>query len=219
MMSLFLFVTAIKNKSPVEISTAIKSYLTSRNIKADVKTFSEWTMYNQKERINIHDIISQPISITSIHSPQQKWSVVIYNNCPFDEKEVSKFLSIQLQTLISLIEVYDSEVWYHYLYFNGNQVDQFCSSPEEYEARENWDLLKGNIKKLSFYFEVEEHTIEPYFLQFNTENRARFYNKKAHVDDEHSLGNEWVFIDFWKRLGINYPSVAPEIVILHEKSY
>jgi len=218
-MGLFLFISAIKNKSPLEISTAIQSYLAPRNIKANVKTYSEWTSRNQKEKIDIHDFISQPISITSIHPPQQKWSTVIYNNCPFDEKEVSQFLSVQLRTLISLIEVYDSEVWYHYLYFNGKQVDQFCSSPEEYEERENWGLLKGNVKKISFYFEIEEDIIEPYFFQFNSENRPHIFNKKAHDDDEHPLGNEWVFIDFWKKLGINYPSIAPEIVIIHEESF
>jgi len=96
-------------------------------------------------------------------------------------------------------------------------VDRFCSYPEEYEKKEDWYLLKGNPKKISFYFDVDELIIEPYFFQFNSENRINHQDKKAHLDDEHPLGNEWVFIDFWKRLGISYPSDTPEIVIIHEK--
>jgi hypothetical protein len=216
-MGLFLFVSAIKNKSPIEIAAATKSYLSHKNVIADVKSFSQWRTSRQSKGIDMHDIITLPISMTSIYSPQNRWSVVIYNDCHFEEKEISKFLSVQLQTLISLIEVYDSDIWYHYLYYNGNQVDRFCSNPEEYEKQEEWHLLKGNAKKFAFYFAVEERTIEPYLFQFSSENRINYPAKKAHVDDEYHLGNEWVFIDFWKRLGIRYPTEVPEIVIIHEK--
>ena len=216
-MGLFLFVSAIKNKSPVEIATVIKSYLIHKNVIADVKSFSQWRTSRQNTGIDMHDIITLPISMTSIYSPRNRWSVVIYNDCHFEEKKINKFLSVQLQTLISLIEVYDSDVWYHYLYYNGNQVDQFCSYPQEYEKKEDWDLLKGNAKKVAFYFDVEEQTIEPYLFQFSSENRINYQRKKAHMDDEYPLGNEWVFIDFWKRLGVNYPSDVPEVVIIHEK--
>jgi hypothetical protein len=215
-MGLFLFVSAIKNKTPVEISTAIKSYLDVKKVKSIIKPFSDWVAGNQNGGIDMHDIISQPIAMTSIHPLHNKWSGVIYNNCTFEEKDISKFLSIQLKTLISLIEVYDSEVWYHYLYLNGKKVDQFCSSPEIYEDKENWNFFKGNLKKISFYFEIEEQAIQPYLVQLNSENRAHLYSKKAHIDDQYSLGNEWAFIDFWKRLGIRYPSAPPEIVIIHE---
>jgi len=216
-MGLFLFVSAIKNKSPIEIAAAIKSYLIHKDIIADVKSFSQWRASRQNKGIDMHDIITLPISMTSIFSPQNRWSVVIYNDCHFEEKAISKFLSVQLQTLISLIEVYDSDVLYHYLYYNGNQVDQFCSYPEEYEKKEDWDLFKGNAKKIAFYFEIEEQIIEPYLFQFSSENRINYQAKKAHMDDEYPLGNEWVFIDFWKRLGVKYPSDVPEVVIIHEK--
>lgn len=29
---------------------------------------------------------------------------------------------------------------------------------------------------------------------------------KAHLTDESTLGNFWVFVDFWRRLGIVYPT-------------
>ncbi|MFX1497736.1 MAG: hypothetical protein ACFFBH_09435 [Promethearchaeota archaeon] len=215
-MGLFLFASAVKNKSSVEVSASIKSYLARRNINTDVKSFSEWIDAKQKKDYDIHDVISEPISMTAVYPKLNNWSIVIYNNCHFEEKEISKFVSIQLQTLVSLIEVYDSDVWYHYVFFNGNQVDQFCSSPEEYENRENWNSLKGNLKKVSFYFDVEEQIIKPYFFQFNSENRSNYQFNKAHEDDRYPLGSEWVFIDFWKRLGIIYPSMTPEILIIHE---
>jgi len=215
-MGLFLFVSAIKNKTPIEITASIKSYLIRNNVKADIVSFSEWIESKQKKDFDIHDIISQPISMTAVYPARNNWSIVIYNNCHFEEKEISKFMSIQLQTIVSLIEVYDSDVWYHYVYYNGNQVDQFCSYPEEYEKKENWHIFKGNVKKMAFYFEVEEQIIEPYLIQFNSDNRLDYQFNKAHEDDQYPLGNEWVFIDFWKRLGIIYPSITPEILIIHE---
>jgi hypothetical protein len=217
-MGLFLFASAIKSKSPIEIATAIKNYTKSRNIIAKVLTFAEWSS-TQNTHIDLHDIISQPISITSIYHPQNRWSVVIYNNCHFEEKEICEYLSFQLKTLISFIKILDSEVWYHIVFYNGNQVDQFCSSPEIYEKQEEFKFYKGNTKKLAFYFEIEEYKIIPYLNQLNSENRPDFLFKKAHEDDKYALGDEWIFIDFWKRLGIIYPSVMPEIIILHEEVF
>ncbi len=217
-MGLFLFASAIKNKSSVEIATTIKYFTSRRNIIANVKSYSEWNSSIQNKGIDIHDIISQPISMTTIYQPRNRWSIVIFNNCHFEEKEISKFLSYHLQTIISLIEVLDSEVWYHYLFYNGKQVDQFCSYPEEYEKIEELPLFKGNKQKLAFYFDVDEQILSPYLIRLSPANRPEFLFKKAHEDDKYALGDEWIFIDFWKRLGIFYPSELPEIVIFHEES-
>jgi len=215
-MGLFLFTSAIKNKTPGVIAHAITEYLKRKKYFADVKLYSEWRSSTNNAEFDIHDIISQPISMTSIYKPQNRWTVVIFNNCHFDEKDISKYLSLELQTLISLVEVLDSEVWYHFIFYNGKQVDQFCSNPKEYEQKDKYDLFRGNVKKLAFYFEVDEQIIAPYLISITSENRSDFIFKKAFTDDNHSLGDEWIFLDFWKRLGIEYPSKLPDIVILHE---
>ena len=215
-MGLFLFASAIKNKTLDEIANAIIKYLKRRNILADIKLYSEWTDSNKNRAIDIRNIISEPISITSIYQPRNRWTVVIFNNCHFDEKDISMYLSLELQTLVSLVEVLDSEVWYHFAFYNGKQVDQFCSNPEEYEKKEICSSFEGNIKKLSFYFEVDEQIIAPYLIPINSENRIDLISSKAHVGDRYTLGDEWIFIDFWKRLGIDYPTVLPHLVILHE---
>lgn len=216
-MGLFLFASAIKNKTLDEIDNAIIKYLKRRNILADIKLYSEWTDSNKNRAMDIHNIISEPISITSIYQPRNRWTVVIFNNCHFDEKDISMYLSLELGTLVSLVEVLDSEVWYHFAFYNGKQVDQFCSNPEEYEKKEMRSSFEGNIKKLSFYFEVDEQIIAPYLIPINSENRIDLISSKANVDDRYSLGDEWIFIDFWKRLGIDYPTVLPHQVILHEE--
>jgi hypothetical protein len=215
-MGLFLFTSAIKNVSPEEIASAITTYAKRKDIIADVALYTEWVSSRNKLDIDIHNIISQPISMTSIYETQNRWSVVIYNNCQFEEKEISTYLSFELQTLISLIKVIDSEVWYHFLFYNGKVVDQFCSNPEEYEEAENFQLFQGNLKKLAFYFDVDEQTIAPYLIFITSENRSNVLFKKAFADDRYSLGDEWIFVDFWSRLGIEYPSFLPKIVILHE---
>ena len=148
-MGLFLFTSAIKNSAPKDIARAINTYLNHRNIIADVKLYSEWRSSAKNTKFDLHNLISQPISMTSIYHPQNRWTVIIFNNCHFDEKELSLFLSLELQTLVSLVEVLDSEVWYYYVFYNGKQIDQFCSYPEEYEQRESHDLFRGNLKKLA----------------------------------------------------------------------
>jgi hypothetical protein len=216
-MGLFLFASAIKNKPLGEITNAITKFLKRSNILADIKSYSEWRDLNRNKTIDLRNIISEPISITSIYLPQNRWTVVIFNNCHFDEKDISMYLSLELQTLVSLVEVLDSEVWYHFTFYNGKQVDQFCSNPEEYEKKEMRSSFEGNIKKLSFYFDVNEQIIAPYLIPINSDNRIDLIASKAHVDDKYTLGDEWIFIDFWKRLGIDYPSTLPHQVILHEE--
>ncbi|TFG17358.1 MAG: hypothetical protein EU531_03625 [Promethearchaeota archaeon] len=216
-MGLFLFTSAIKNSAPIDIARAVSKYLKHRNIIADVKLYSEWRSSTNTSEFDIHNIISQPISMTSIYQPQNRWTVIIFNNCHFDEKEISLFLSLELQTLVSLVEVLDSEVWYYFIFYNGKQVDQFCSNPEEYEQKENYNFFRGNLKKLAFYFEVDETSFAPYLTLVTSEDRTDLIFKKAYRDDIYSLGDEWIFIDFWKRLGIKYPKTLPEIVIIHEE--
>ena len=216
-MGLFLFTSAIKNTTSEEIAQAITYYLKHRKIISNVKLYSEWRSSTNNSEYDIHDIISQPISMTSIYKPRNRWTVLIFNNCHFDEKDISKYLSLELRTLISLIEVLDSEIWYHFLFYNGNQVDQFCSNPEEYEQKETYESFKGNQKKLAFYFDIDEQIITSYLIPISSKNRSDFMFKKAFVEDNHSLGDEWIFIEFWKHLGIEYPKHLPEIVILHEE--
>jgi hypothetical protein len=215
-MGLFLFVSAIKNKSPEDIAAKISKYTKRRNIIADVKPFTEWMQADESSKIDIHNIISQPISMASIYQPINRWSVVIYNNCLYDEKEISKFLSLELQSLVSLIEVFDSELWYHFLFYNGNQVDQFSSYPEEYEKGEKIQFFKGNLRKIAFYFDVDESYISPYLIHIPPEMRSEYIFKKAYEDDTYALADEWIFIDFWRHLGIKYPTELPIMVILHE---
>ena len=217
LMGLFLFVSAVKNKDPIELAAAIKLYLKPKNVISEVKKYSEWRTEAKTGKFDAHEFISQPIPITSIYLPHERWSVILYNNCPFDERDLSKVLSASLGTLVSLIEVYESDAWYHHLFLNGKIVDRFCSSPDQFEDRDTWESYQGNPKKLAFYFDVTEHLIEPYLRPLNTENLEEFFNKRAHVDDEFPLANEWVFVDFWKRLGIRYPSDPPELVIIHEE--
>jgi hypothetical protein len=215
-MGLFLFASAIRNIASEDIVPAIRVYLKRRGITADVRLYSEWRSSKNNAGFDIHNIISQPISMTSIYPPLNRWTVIIFNNCHFEEKDISKYLSLELQTLISLVEVLDSEVWYHFLFYNGKQVDQFCSNPYEYEQKETYELFRGNQKKLAFYFEVEEQLIAPYLVFITSENRDDYIFKKAFANDTYSIGDEWIFIEFWKRLGIEYPNILPEIVIIHE---
>jgi len=98
--------------------------------------------------------------------------------------------------------------------------------PEEIErAREEW---RGNPEVIAAHFGVSAHVIRPYLAYQDDMPRQRTQSRfqeglqwlgvtkwkpsyetiKAFPEDEHDLGDTWVFIDFWRRLGIVYPEDA-----------
>jgi hypothetical protein len=214
-MGLFLFVAAIKISPMNELLKVIMTFLIHQRIRSTLMNGQEWRSYVKQNDTSPYNLSQEAPSLTSLHTTTNDWTVITFNNCPYDEKEACKYLSVELRTLTSLIQVYDSDVWYHHVYYNGKLVDQFCSSPEIYETREGSNRYEGNAKKLAFYFEVDEHIIAPYLVQFDSKSQKELENIKAHHDDEFPLKSEWIFLDFWKRLGIDYPKSFPDFVIMH----
>ena len=63
-----------------------------------------------------------------------------------------------------------------------------------------------------FSYQLE---IEQYLFQFSSKNRELNYLRKLNPSDDYALGNEWFFVDFWKKLGIEYPKTNPQIILVH----
>lgn len=212
-MGLFLFVAAVKGKKPLEVGASIRIFLDQLGFKTEVKNIQKW-----REEIkdkSTFDVIDPP-AITAIFNDIDGFTVISFDNCPFQEYEVSKWISNQLKTVVSLIEVYDSITWYHRLFLNGSLIDQFCNNPEDLEDFGVSLRLKGDSVILSKNFQVNNEIIEDYMFQFTSENRDMNFLRKLDENDEYALGDEWFFTDFWRKLGIIYPESNPEIILLHK---
>jgi len=212
-MGLFLFVAAVNGKEPIEIAVSIKNYLDQIGFRTEIKNIEKW-----REEIKIRsnfDVIDPP-ALTAIFNQKNNFSTISFDNCSFQETEVCKNISSQLNTIVSLIEVYDSSTWYHRLFQNGNIIDKFCNNPEEFEGADTLSKFKGNPSILSEIFGIDKLEIAQYMFQFTSENRVGNISRKISPSDKYSLENEWFFIEFWKKLGIEYPKSSPQFVLLHK---
>lgn len=212
-MGLFLFVAAVKGKQPLEIAASIKIYLDQIGFKTEIKSAEKWRE-EIKNRSNF-DIIDPP-ALTAIFGLKNDYSIISFDNCPFQETDACKQVSSQLNTIVSLIEVYDSSTWYHRLFQNGSFIDKFCNNPEEFEGIDKTYEFKGNANTLSRVFGINKLEIEQYMYQFTSQNRDVNLSGKKFPLDLYSLEDEWFFIDFWKKLGIEYPKNSPQFVLLHK---
>ena len=212
-MGLFLFIAAVMAKDPLEIATSIKLYLDQNGFYSSVKEGTKW---REEVRDQSYFDAIDPPALTAIFNPKNNFSCISFDNCPFQEIEVCKYVSLQLNTVISLIEVYDSTTWYHRLFQRGDLIDKFCNNPQEYEAIEKTHEFKGKPGILSNIFAINKLEIEEYLFQFTPKNREYNYLRKISPSDEYPLGNEWFFVDFWRKLGIEYPKTNPQIILIHK---
>lgn len=212
-MGLFLFIAAVRGKQPLEIAAAIKIYLDQIGFESKIKNTEKW---REEIRHKTNFDVIDPVALTAIFNPKNDFCVVSFDNCPFQEIEACNHISNQLNTIVSLIEIYDSSTWYHRLFHNGIIIDKFCNNPEQFEGIENANKFKGNPNTLSRVFGTDKLEIEQYMFQFTSENRVVNISRKINSLDEYSLENEWFFIEFWKNLGIGYPKNGPQFVMLHK---
>ena len=212
-MGLFLFVAAVLSNEPLKIAASIELFLDGIGFHSKVKNATRW-----REEIKNHsdfDVIDPP-ALTAIFPPKNNVCCISFDNCPFQEIEVSRHLSHQLKTVVSLIEVYDSTTWYHRLFQYGKLIDKFCNNPREFEGAETTNEFNGNAALLSKIFQVNQLEIQDYLFQFTPNNRDANFSRKIKNSDEYTIGNEWFFVDFWKKLGIEYPRISPQLILLHE---
>jgi hypothetical protein len=212
-MGLFLFVAALLSNEPLEIAASIKLFLEGVGFYSRVKSTIKWRD-EIKDRSNF-DVIDPP-ALTAIFPPKNEICCISFDNCPFEEIDVSRHLSLQLNTIVSLIEVYDSTTWYHRLFQKGELIEEFCNNPSEFESENKATEFRGNADILSRVFNVNKLEIQEYLFQFTPNNRNSNFSRKIKMSDEYALGNEWFFIEFWKKLGIEYPRISPQLILFHE---
>ena len=130
-----------------------------------------------------------------------EWSSVLL---PLDAL-IGERLAAELSRLLSAPSIvfseYDQTAWGYTLFVDGAESDSFWSIPELVEV--DPVTARGNPALLSRILSVPESSITPYLQQFSSEPPEI---PKVFPDDEFSLGDHWVRVDFMRRLGLQYPT-------------
>ena len=153
------------------------------------------------------------------------WSTVLWPEY-FNIHDIGTalYLSEKLECLVSTVHVYDGDYWTHVLVENGAVLDRFASLPEYFvsdeksaaQLRERW---RGRPQVLSSRLGVSVDQIQGYLVHamqpaperrgwwpFRRIKQNAAPTGKVFEEDEFSLDDFWVFVDFWRRLGIVYES-------------
>jgi hypothetical protein len=209
----FLSVSAVRERGVAEVSAAICAYAASLGVDASVtREASDW-------------------ETDATVASRKGWAVIFWpRDSVGDGEPISRALSQSLQTLVSSVEVYDSDLWHHFLFSNGEALDRFSSNPGCYtsDPEEKEEMLqewRGYPEVIAAEVGVPAEAIRPYlvdvellpqppkkgvlrralrWLGWTSQVDPDELTPKAFPDDEHRLGDTWVFTDFWRRLGISY---------------
>lgn len=143
-----------------------------------------------------------------IWAPVNGWTVVIWPRWFTDLDLVSPKLSADLGTLASTIDVYDGDFWTHKLWRDGEELDRFNSHPEYFtqdrqerrRLREEW---AGHPAVVAEACGVDPATVARYLIPPYTGFFGRLQGRrKPFPDDSTTLDDIWIFVEFWRRLGI-----------------
>lgn len=209
----FLSVLAVRSRSCSDVSEALQDYF--RGVDLTVTRVSRSSAGDE-----LHDI--------RVFTAADQWVAVLFPEY-FNARDLplARAVTRILNTNASLVHTYDSEYWAHFLLDRGNVIDQFCSRPHFFEQdsaghAKRSQLWSGDANRIASSLGGQEADVAAYLVHDPTAvaslpKQRGFLSRllgakskpalprKAFPDDEFDLGNEWVFADFWRRMGIAYP--------------
>lgn len=139
--------------------------------------------------------------MTSYLAPASaSWSsVMLHLNSLVAEPVAAELSRLTGGSAIAVLE-YDQATWGYTLFESGEMRDRFWSLPEAVETPP--DECAGCVDAVARAFGVPAESITPYIRHVKESD----YDTKAFADDEFTLGDHWVRVDFMRRLGIPYPN-------------
>ena len=142
-----------------------------------------------------------------VFPPENGWCVVLWP-AYFNIHDVpaAKYLSENLNALVSSVNVYDGDYWCHSFFDSGVQIDSYCSMPgywaeNDKELKENIEKYKGCPAGVAQKLDISIERIEGYYKHIIEDIEY----SKVNDSDEFEIDDFWVFTDFWNCLGIEYP--------------
>jgi hypothetical protein len=138
----------------------------------------------------LRDEPADPAGAAVVHAAEGAFTVVSWP-AGVRAADVGGWLSRELDSQVSAVDVEIGASWQHVAFVKGEDRDRFSSRPGQ-----GW---VGDAVLLADLFDRPATGIAPYLV---TADRAAGF---AFPADEFELDDVWVFVDFWKRLGISYP--------------
>jgi hypothetical protein len=139
--------------------------------------------------------------MTSYLAPASaSWSSVMLHLNSLVAEPVAAELSRLISGPAIAVMEYDQAAWGYTLFESGPLRDRFWSLPDAVETPP--DECAGSVDVVARAFGVPVESITPY-IRHVTESD---YDTKAFDDDEFTLGDHWVRVDFMRRLGVPCPS-------------
>jgi hypothetical protein len=189
----FIAVTAFKVQSVEEVMNCVVDYATLYNVTAEQIPLNE----PLDHRNNAH-----------FYQPPGEWTIVwwpYYFN--IHDFPLVRTIAANEGWLISTVHVYDGDYWEHLCCFGEIELHAFNSWPNYWkeDGGEDYDRILGydsSPDRLAEALGIEPSVIQPYLVDVEA---FHDYEEKAYEDDEFPLASYWVFVDFWRRLGIPYP--------------
>lgn len=185
----FLSISSVRGRPAREIAEALTGYAAEYGV----------STASGKQAADVVDFIEVPGTT---------WTVVGWPRAFTGHNPVACRLSGTLTTIVSSIDVYDGDFWRHVLCEKGHVVDRFTSDrgyfgPDD-DPGEAWN---GSATAIAAALGLTPGLVAPYLVQ-----PARQHGR-ARPDDESALDSPWVFVDFWRRLGIRYPDPSDPVAL------
>jgi len=196
-MGLFLAVSAFQDASVESVADAVGRHLDASGVRASAPDGGEPAEDDEAQ----------------VFPPVKGWTMVFWPPyfTVFDGAATAD-ISGRLGVLASTVHIYDGDYWAHLLFRDGVELDRFASMPDYFtedpdELAELTREWAGNPAVVAEAFGRPVDQVAPYFVPIPAEGRS----VKAFADDETELDDVWVFVDFWRRLGIIYeqPATTP----------
>ncbi len=132
-------------------------------------------------------------------------TTVLYPSEFTDWDELSKFLSVKLETPVFSFHIHDGDLWMLIAFDQGTEVAWFNPLPDYWgevteDEKTKWAGDPKSIARLVPGLKPER--IANYLCRWTEENIEK---GKAYPDDEFPIGTDWQLTDFMGRLGFVFP--------------
>lgn len=213
-MSLFLAVTAFKDAEPRLVADQLLALTVEHGVEASP------IEAETGPKIRTSPVFDDLVDVL-LYQSDPGWTVLLWPQYfHLYDVPVGREISARLGTLVSTVHVCEGAYWAHSLFAAGECLDRFASRPDRAAAgaadplaiRQKW---RGQPGVLAEVLGVDPAVVAPYLVHLDLADPG---NAKAHEDDRYPLADFWVFTDFWRKLGINYPEAIEDYVLRIELS-
>ncbi len=188
----FLSATAFHLDTVDAVVTAVSAAAAARQVQV------EWLLKNGARRSHEDAMVYAPVGA---------WTVVIWPTSAANQ--LPRAVSVARGVLVSTVYIHDDDLWGHTCYRGTTRLHDYSSAPDYFEGPRDCDddyharvRASRDPMALALAFGVPASTLAPYLVA----GAPRAPDRRAHADDEFTVGDIWVFVDFWRRLGITFPN-------------